>query len=457
MTGLLILLIFLDAVYHTSIVFGNVEYMFGSGIQTAYPGSTHHGKPMEVVSLGKTSLPLEVIMEYLESLKQVYTHESYDLFAHNCNNFSNDFAMFLVGRGIPEHITSLPQTVLNTPFGQMLKPQLDREMRSITQASVPASSIPPKPVVASASSSTAAMPPHPHDRLNLPLFKRTSTKAVTYNKVPPMDKLIGKMGDFGNQPEVNSAVDFVKVRNHDGAKEAPLPDMPALGSFFRKSVDTLPIDVLFTAYDLARLVVADPRASGYFAQEADCQTFLRMLSHVNALQDIPYNLRLVALHMSCNMFNSPVFEHLLHTNEKVTSAMVTLISNSLLDEGHSSLRVAAASLSYNLTTALYRTRTTQEANADSFGTSGFPDGLQVELAASLIEALPAEKESAEAIKGLVVSLGRLAYRAEKGSEVLDLYRAMDASSVVEKSRGTASQEDRGLIMEIAKELLTKGL
>ena len=50
--------------------------------------------------------------------------------------------MFLVGRSIPDHITSLPQTVLNTPFGQMLKPQLDQAMRGITQAPTPPSSIP---------------------------------------------------------------------------------------------------------------------------------------------------------------------------------------------------------------------------------------------------------------------------------------------------------------------------
>lgn len=45
--------------------------------------------------------------------------------------------MFLVGRGIPSHITALPETVLNTPFGQMLRPALDRSMRSITQAPLP--------------------------------------------------------------------------------------------------------------------------------------------------------------------------------------------------------------------------------------------------------------------------------------------------------------------------------
>lgn len=68
----------IDAVYHTSLVFAGIEYFFGAGLQTCYPGLTHHGRPMEVISLGITHLPLELILEYLESLKEVYTPESYD-------------------------------------------------------------------------------------------------------------------------------------------------------------------------------------------------------------------------------------------------------------------------------------------------------------------------------------------------------------------------------------------
>jgi hypothetical protein len=33
----------IDAVYHTAIVFGGVEYLFGQGVQTCIPGTTHHG------------------------------------------------------------------------------------------------------------------------------------------------------------------------------------------------------------------------------------------------------------------------------------------------------------------------------------------------------------------------------------------------------------------------------
>jgi hypothetical protein len=41
------------------------------------------------------------------------------LHADNCNNFSDELASLLCGRGIPSHITALPSEVLRTPFGQV--------------------------------------------------------------------------------------------------------------------------------------------------------------------------------------------------------------------------------------------------------------------------------------------------------------------------------------------------
>ena len=65
----------IDAVYHTALVFGGVEYFFGAGVQTSYPGGTHHGRPMEIIPLGQSQLSLEIVLEYLESLKAIYTME----------------------------------------------------------------------------------------------------------------------------------------------------------------------------------------------------------------------------------------------------------------------------------------------------------------------------------------------------------------------------------------------
>lgn len=54
---------------------GGIEYYFGQGIQTAVPGSTHHGQPIEVVHLGTTELPKDVVEEYIQSLEEVYSPE----------------------------------------------------------------------------------------------------------------------------------------------------------------------------------------------------------------------------------------------------------------------------------------------------------------------------------------------------------------------------------------------
>lgn len=67
--------------------------------------------------------------------------------------------MFLVGTGIPEHIKNLPQTFLNTPFGQMMKPHIDGALRGITQG--PPSGVPPpnRPVTTQAGANNGSAPP----------------------------------------------------------------------------------------------------------------------------------------------------------------------------------------------------------------------------------------------------------------------------------------------------------
>ena len=48
-----------------------------------------------------THIPREVLLEYIDDLKKVFTQANYNLFHHNCNHFSNELATFLTGSGIP--------------------------------------------------------------------------------------------------------------------------------------------------------------------------------------------------------------------------------------------------------------------------------------------------------------------------------------------------------------------
>lgn len=53
------------------------------------------------------------------------------------DNFTEELSQILTGNSIPGHISSLPADFLSTPFGQMLRPQIDSMFRP---SSTPASS-----------------------------------------------------------------------------------------------------------------------------------------------------------------------------------------------------------------------------------------------------------------------------------------------------------------------------
>ncbi|CAD8199233.1 unnamed protein product [Paramecium pentaurelia] len=116
----------IDAIWHTGIVVYGKEYFFGGGICAQAPKTTIYGYPIEERELGETEIPQNTFEEFLRSISSNYTMEKYDLFKNNCNNFTNECAQFLVGKGIPENITGLPQEFLNTQLGQMLKPVIEQ-------------------------------------------------------------------------------------------------------------------------------------------------------------------------------------------------------------------------------------------------------------------------------------------------------------------------------------------
>ncbi|SMR58947.1 unnamed protein product [Zymoseptoria tritici ST99CH_1E4] len=533
----------IDAVYHTAVVIDGIEYFYGAGVQTCYAGSTHHGRPMEIIPMGKTELPIETILDYLESLKEVYTAESYDLFAHNCNNFSNDFALFLVGKGIPSHIVNLPKRVLDTPFGQMLKPSLEASMRSVTQAEVPFQNRPPPAINGAATSgiptsspaipttqhrygkvvnltslstldshmatasdtcttifctsSTCApcklaypmfdtlagehpqalfvkvdineardvasryqiratptfmtfskgakqdewsgadpnllksnverliqhtFPPHRHLTLSLPTLQYGSMKPATFAKVPPLDKLMAKLGGASTKKTFTELRTFIDKRTAS-PKDAPLPDLPSISKSFKPDLLALPVEARFAAVDLLRCAMVDSRASGYLAEEKDAKIVSTVIDHVNKLDGCPHNLRLVTIHLACNTFSSHLYvKELMASDDNSLSQLIELITSSLLDVSHPTTRVAAAWLAFNLATTNYRIRREEEQEA-------LAESEQVELAASLLEGL-AEEENPDAAKALLLSLGYLVYCSPEKGELADLCSVMEAKQTV---------------------------
>ena len=472
--------------------------------------------------------------------------------------------MFLVGKSIPNHITSLPQTVLNTPFGQMLKPQLDQAVRGVTQAPVPPSNIPSadrriqemsshampngvspkqrehvpgivyKPtrlnqldeLLSSArdtcaviffTSSTCppcklvypaydelavaagnkailikvdlseayeigakyqvrvtptfwtflrgekenewtganesqlrgninllvqmAHPAHPHAGLRVPTLQRSHKQPVTYAKVPPLDKLIAKLGPGGSDASVTALKDFIMHRQNSGAVDAPLPSMPDISSCISKSLQTLPAETIFPLIDLFRVALVDPRVSGYYTQDRQ-QTVRAIIGNVLQLDSqCPYQLRIVTLHMACNLFTSPLFPPKLLSDENYSTPLLQLVTTSLLDASHQPVRVAAASLAFNIAAFNHQRRLDEQEDLLS-------QGNQVELMASVLEAIGKEKESKDGVRGLLLAAGLLKYKAPTDGEVKDLCEAVGAKEIVTNTTRRAFTDLKDLVREV---------
>merc|ERR1719510_1618189 len=114
------------------------------------------GDPLQVEDLGDTQIDSELFQDYLRTRSEDrFRGDRYDLFRHNCNNFSNETAQFLVGRGIPQHIIDLPNEILASPMGQMLAPMIQQMTPSGTSIPFTPASSSSQPVSTSSSSSTS--------------------------------------------------------------------------------------------------------------------------------------------------------------------------------------------------------------------------------------------------------------------------------------------------------------
>ena len=111
--------------WHTSIHVHGKEYWFGHGMQVGLPRQTQFGTPKEVLQMGETEVDEEMFQAFLDEVHPRFNVGTYSLLEHNCNNFSDEVCEFLVGKKIPKDIVSLPSDVLDTEFGQAMKPMLE--------------------------------------------------------------------------------------------------------------------------------------------------------------------------------------------------------------------------------------------------------------------------------------------------------------------------------------------
>lgn len=294
-----------------------------------------------------------------------------------------------------------------------------------------------------------AHPAHLHEWLRLPTFANPDVKPVLFAKAPPMAKLTAKMGDgLAGDSRVQGLVRFIEQRSSAGPQDAVVPDAGQLSQLVQDATATLPPERLFAVVDLFRCALVDARVSGYFSEEEGHKAVRAVLDAVNGRDECPYALRLVTLHAACNLFSTPLFADAMLRDARLCTPVIQLVSSSFLDDGHGNTRVAAASLLFNAALAHRRGRA-------GAGKASLSEADQVELAASVVEAIAREDQSAEALRGMLSALGHLVYGSAADGELADLLRTLDAQGTIAAKR--AAFADEVLISEVADELLGKGL
>ena len=63
--------------------------------------------------------------------------QTYNVFEHNCNNFTDEVASLILGTGIPKDIVDLPKEFLATPLGKSIAPMMSGMQDNLMQQSNP--------------------------------------------------------------------------------------------------------------------------------------------------------------------------------------------------------------------------------------------------------------------------------------------------------------------------------
>ena len=111
----------IDAIWHSSIVVYDEEYFYGGKIFHDKPKKTEFGIPNIEIDIGETEISKEDFENYLRDISiDTFTEDKYHMIDNNCNHFTNNACLFLVGKEIPKYLTEQHLEFSNTLLGQII-------------------------------------------------------------------------------------------------------------------------------------------------------------------------------------------------------------------------------------------------------------------------------------------------------------------------------------------------
>jgi len=391
----------------------------------------------EIITLGTTTKTPAEFRAFLDTIRGRFTQQTYNLLTHNCNNFTDECAKFLLGgAGIPAHITGLPAELMATPIGAMMRPMIEgfeQNMRvgggggmdPFAQAAgggmaQPAAVIPPNPWAGVASpqpavpvweaGSTAVseaqskLPDpvtrvgdsHPHAKLALESLRANGRKLLSLDPSgkPLVEKLIaaGIKAGFPLSAGEEGLLQTCFQETMQGDEATTTAACRVVSRCMRE----WPEKSLLSAVWLIRWLATQPGGNSFLASEKACVE--RLISRLPGLPDAP---RMLGLNAAANLF--------------AHAPGAVLVSAPGLRE---SLLEAAAE---SLTAAKPMERRTAAAlmvNIALGGGEELEESSYVQALCALFNALGEESDQ-EAITRLLVAIGWVCYGNEAACEAVE--------------------------------------
>lgn len=349
-----------EAMYHTGVVVFGMEYFWAADLMCMPAGRTPYGTPLRNVPLGTTHLPRSVVDEYVDSLRPQYNVDTYSLLTKNCNNFSNELSLFLVGHGIPPEILHLPQDILSTPVGAAVRPILEsiesqqkawalQQQQQQQQSYHPNIFYPP---------SFASPPPPKQSPQQKPLPPKQPKPSVTESERPLISYSCNPRA-FTTKLRSTGSVNAGVIWEIRDAILDPTNYATGLSgethAFFEKALSTWPLSECVAPLFLLRGLAlhsffpahyfTPPSAGGRppAVDEARAGRLFRGLERLVAAKD--KSSAVLAMAALMNLFATPAGEALAKTPDVLRSVFALTLDE--LDNNDPQLREAAAALAYN--------------------------------------------------------------------------------------------------------------
>jgi len=344
-----------------------------------------------------------------------------------------------------------------------------------------------------------AYPPHPHTSLSIPTIQALSLNPIIFSQVPAFETVVSKLSSFIDDASwptsvsqskdqtkavlLGTVLPYLKTR----FRSAPPVDVktlpsatPAILTSWMQATSALalalPVESLFPLVDMWRLAFLDPAVGSWLAALTPTNPPTDPISvfltkTINALDNPSKGSRnyvLTVLRMLCNAFSHTTLSHQLLASsltmrEKITADV--LVPSLLHSDGL--VRTAAASLAFDVSTVLQKSRVEAVKSGRGIGAYGAAEGgfadWEVEMVSAVIEALDREKENEEVVHRLTAALAfflRLSPQYE--SQIKSLLEVLQARKLLRgklvkgsgwnADGGIGKKEIRKLVEEVAMKL-----